>query len=711
LRHTSRNGVVHRDIKPSNIIVTATGRAKLVDLGLAKRDSTEPGNDLTVAGTTLGTFDYISPEQARDPRSVDVRSDLYSLGCTMYHLLTGEPPYPAGTVLQKLLDHQAQDTPDVLSKNRHVPPALSALIRKLMASDPKRRYANPEELLRDLAVIARGLGLRVISSDSATLVPEARLKGLWWEQNFGWMVTAAALVLIVATLQAVPGLWDQLTAWTVRFSAVPAQSETALPQPIETTDSTTSAASTTPAHAPSRAEHPDKPKIVSQAAPSPPVTAENLTSPAESIENTTGRVEAKPTAGATPTDMPTIPEPTTPPASAVSAAKPAEATAPAISIIGSDVSFPTLEQACAEAKDGQVIELRFDGPRSVADRTLRLTNKRLTIRGAQGYRPLLELSDAARSADPSVTRWIAVTGGSLQLVNLDLAARIHASPTGAPWVLFSLERPEQLQLDRVTVTIANPRRRQASVIEFGSAAAASAMVKSGPPPEIQLSKCVVRGAAALITVREAISARFAIEDSLITLDESLLQISGRPSMNAGDVGQIKFDLVHNTIILGGSLIVSRQDENLSDRQLPLFVTAKNNLISVGREIPLVDLSGSGDAMEIRDSFVWSGERNGYDDIRAFWVIRSLQNVNPPLDFHAWRELWGGEASGSWNGPIRWRQSVRQLALQHFLPEQAALEPNPAINPAISGAADGTDLGAPLDELPVPPQPPFERVAP
>src|SRR5690606_6910543 len=80
LRHTSAAGVVHRDIKPSNIIIAPNGRAKLVDLGLARKIASESMGDLTVAGTTLGTFDYISPEQAKDPRSVDVRSDIYSLG-------------------------------------------------------------------------------------------------------------------------------------------------------------------------------------------------------------------------------------------------------------------------------------------------------------------------------------------------------------------------------------------------------------------------------------------------------------------------------------------------------------------------------------------------------------------------------------------------------------------------------------------------------
>lgn len=85
LNHIKACGVVHRDIKPSNIILTLAGRLKIVDLGLARRDTTDSIGDLTVAGTTLGTFDYIAPEQARDPRTADTRSDIYSLGFYCLH--------------------------------------------------------------------------------------------------------------------------------------------------------------------------------------------------------------------------------------------------------------------------------------------------------------------------------------------------------------------------------------------------------------------------------------------------------------------------------------------------------------------------------------------------------------------------------------------------------------------------------------------------
>ena len=97
LAHAAQRNVVHRDIKPSNLLITPSGQAKLIDMGLARlREVDAAAADLTASGVTLGTFDYISPEQARDPRNADVRSDIYSLGCTFFFMLTGRPPFWAG---------------------------------------------------------------------------------------------------------------------------------------------------------------------------------------------------------------------------------------------------------------------------------------------------------------------------------------------------------------------------------------------------------------------------------------------------------------------------------------------------------------------------------------------------------------------------------------------------------------------------------------
>ena len=150
LAHADHRGVVHRDIKPSNLIVTPGGQVKLVDLGLARRYETQGHVDLTQTGVTLGTFDYISPEQARDPRNVDIRSDLYSLGCTIFHMLAGVPPFPGQNVVQKLLQHQEQSPPDLSQFNPKVSPEISAFVTRLMAKSPADRPSSAEICSKEL---------------------------------------------------------------------------------------------------------------------------------------------------------------------------------------------------------------------------------------------------------------------------------------------------------------------------------------------------------------------------------------------------------------------------------------------------------------------------------------------------------------------------------------------------------------------------------
>lgn len=223
LVHAVERGVVHRDIKPSNIIVTPQGRAKLVDMGLARRFERGGDDDgLTQSGMTLGTFDYISPEQARDPRDVDVRSDLYSLGCTLFYMLTASPPFPEGTVLQKLLQHQEEPAPDVRLINPAVPADLSAILLKLMAKDRDRRYQTPEQLVRDLLTLAGALGLRSMSPEGLVWMSAAAPPS--WERHLVWGIPTMAFALVVVAL-----LW-----WGQPLETLPpiAENPDALTNPI-----------------------------------------------------------------------------------------------------------------------------------------------------------------------------------------------------------------------------------------------------------------------------------------------------------------------------------------------------------------------------------------------------------------------------------------------------------------------------------------------
>jgi serine/threonine protein kinase len=151
LQHAFEQGMVHRDIKPQNLMVTAKGQVKILDFGLARlRSESAKGGGLTDAGSFMGTPEYVSPEQATDARTADTRADLYSLGCTLYFLLTGQPPFEEDTAV-KLVLAQIEKEPRPLHELRaDVPAELSAVAACLLAKNPAQRFQTPIELAQAL---------------------------------------------------------------------------------------------------------------------------------------------------------------------------------------------------------------------------------------------------------------------------------------------------------------------------------------------------------------------------------------------------------------------------------------------------------------------------------------------------------------------------------------------------------------------------------
>jgi serine/threonine-protein kinase len=149
LKYASERGLIHRDIKPANLLLSPTGEVKIIDLGLALNAEAEDER-VTRDGTTVGTVDYMAPEQARDSRATSERSDIYSLGCTFYFLLTGGPPFAGGDIADKLRRHCTLPAPDPCESRPTIPKPLGALIRKMMAKRPENRFQNYGELLAAL---------------------------------------------------------------------------------------------------------------------------------------------------------------------------------------------------------------------------------------------------------------------------------------------------------------------------------------------------------------------------------------------------------------------------------------------------------------------------------------------------------------------------------------------------------------------------------
>ncbi len=203
LQHAAERDVVHRDIKPSNVIITPAGKARIVDMGLARLSPMGGDNDLTSSGMTLGTFDYISPEQARDPRAADVRSDLYSLGCTIYYMLAGHPPFAEGTMVQKLLQHQQDDPVAIESVRPDVPRRFGEILRRLMRKDPADRYQRPAELIADLLACADDAGIE-LSVPWPAPAPAAGRRAWSIVDQLPWLVPLAVFGLLVAGLRWLP---------------------------------------------------------------------------------------------------------------------------------------------------------------------------------------------------------------------------------------------------------------------------------------------------------------------------------------------------------------------------------------------------------------------------------------------------------------------------------------------------------------------------
>ncbi len=205
LQHASDKGVIHRDIKPSNLMVTpsplkglkevpkplpattAMGTLKILDLGLARvvgdqQDDEEDDSgdlaELTQAGEFLGTPDYMAPEQAENPRSADTRSDLYSLGATLYYLLAAQPVFAGGSIVQKLRKHLATPAPLVSVLRPEVPAALAQIIDRLLRKKPQDRFQKPAELSEALRAFLQGRAIPLLGGEGVSKLSAAPTKVL-----------------------------------------------------------------------------------------------------------------------------------------------------------------------------------------------------------------------------------------------------------------------------------------------------------------------------------------------------------------------------------------------------------------------------------------------------------------------------------------------------------------------------------------------------
>lgn len=673
LSHIDAAGVVHRDIKPSNIILTDNGRIKVVDLGLARRDSQDSFGDLTVAGTMLGTFDYVAPEQARDPREADIRSDLYSLGCTVYHMLTGQPPYPEGTGMQKLLDHQGKSPPDPRSVALDISPEFSAIVQKMMNTDPGLRYQDPGQLLVDLTSLARRVGLRTVPAEGIIWrrVPVRRVR----ELSGSIFLAGAVLAICVAalTMHFFPG--RNVALEDAQFERWKATANT----PVE------------------------EPRTV----PEPPV--EQPQEPDTAADDTERE------------DAPvTVPQPV-----------PARPEIRLVAPDGTSEPMPSLQQALEGVKSGGEIVLDFDGP--LPDpipclARLRSGDERvITIRAAEGRRPVLEFQgdESDGSGSPTPGRLLSMSSDlKLSFVGIHLKVSVRGDVQTDEWMLFELIGPGQLEIRDCVIDVLNPMRGQkASVVKLTEP---RTEVSDAARTRIQFTNVVVRGGCDLITCAAQTSGDISIEQSAFALDGTMLRNLGS-SYPFGVGGRLLCSMDHVTCLSTEPAFVLEASELLNeaedfDRLIPaLEVTSQScvfdSLVSAG---VLVASQGNTYVSELEDLFIWRGADNLYHAVDTFWRVNSGKEAPRMYTFADWVSRWTPMSDAAESSPQQatadvWQDAAAREALSSadlttigtgaFVLNRSLFFP--ADTATYQFDAGGKLPGADLSSLP-PLQPPSER---
>jgi serine/threonine-protein kinase len=593
LDHAYERGVIHRDIKPSNFLLTRQSDrmvVKLTDLGLAREASNKEFR-VTKAGTTIGTLDYMSPEQARDSAMADIRSDLYSLGCTWYHLLAGNPPFPKGGLGERLHRILHEESADVRQFNPRVSTTMAAVVHRLMAKRPAQRYQTPADLLRDLEALQRGETLLTPRqaleslaeqegippppprSKSRPVRPAPRTASFSTSSSrsdtqtskstdevpipdaeestrpylvYG-IIVATAIIVIAAVVVALSLRRSHRDGPRVELSSNPVVQESKLPQPTIRGTAVLSLPPN-PQKNPEAEKKPDG--DTRNTAPPSKLSWPTLYRPIEPINVAALRQEIDaPWKAATAASGPTV-----------------ELTVGRLTPAPSGKTFRSLASACLSIPTGAtgVIELRdngpfFDVPAAVADRGL-------VIRAAKGYSPILvwdvqrtlderrhstERREAANENAPLI--FLEVRRGNLKLEGIHIAFKWPDAPSSGAAVL-SVEDGD-LSIQDCTLSVAGKPRDGIMLARFTAAPRPVLSPGAGENSEgrrCRFERCYARGAKVSILDLNAPGAQVLFENCLLVgEDMPLLQV------RAVNDRLTRMHAVRSTIICGQTLMELR----------------------------------------------------------------------------------------------------------------------------------------------------------
>lgn len=763
LAHAAEMRIVHRDVKPSNILIDSKGQAKLIDFGLARlTEPSPPEGDLTASGVTLGTFDYISPEQARDPRNADARSDIYSLGCTFFYMLVGRPPFPEGTVLQKLLQHQGDDPPDVCQFRPDLPDEASQVLNRMMAKDPRRRYSDSGHLLEGLLGLADLIGLHPTGPAHTIWLPPKESHISILHRQLPWLAPATVFTCLVVLLhflwssqdeaadlamQAIPPAVAQAAPARIpEPSVTPAGDNSAGTGPAKTegaTSGTSAAAAPSPIPGGEPANAPPKNEVAGPATePSPAaVSTDSGTSksalpglikeefPPSSLgpEPLTARL-ASPTefAGAITAAGPTSGEgalnaATKPPVADSAPESPlavpvAAANAVIVAPNSQDPShFGSLAAALAAEPSATVIELRYNGRQ--IEKPVTLPGRQIAVRSGTGYQPVVVFHPTA--ADPVLCprEMIRVESGTVSFEGIALELDVPRNMPSEAWSLVRLSSSSSLRLRDCSLTIRNStddlKTYHQNVAFFRMVAATAPSVGLAAPPKLvapaklDLANCIVRGEASLVRFGGEMPLAFTWDNGLLATTEPVLLATGSDRAPAADAA-FQVGWTHVTIATGQDLIRLAVDE-FRPHVAPIAVSESACVVSCPAK-PLVHICGSLDPLPLLAKIRWQGRDSLVEAAPARVVIDptgiSSEDELIQLEALAAQET---ESVGlpPTEGRIPWLQSpIPPRAVHAAQPSEFELS---ATDPAVQGAnRDPAALpgfvAARLPSLPVAPEP-------
>lgn len=734
LRHTSAANVVHRDVKPSNIIIAPNGRAKLVDLGLARHQPADQSKDLTVAGTALGTFDYIAPEQAIDARNVDVRSDIYALGCTLYHMLTGEPPYPKGTMFQKVINHHGHTPPSAKDKNPSVSVQLTRVIQKMMASNPDERYSSADALIHDLVQIAESLNLKPTQPDAVVwTTPLFKATNPYWDSSRTWMAVALVLLLLVYLVDRMqPGQFnDQIASngsieTTQNSPNVQNPSKDKIGEVLNNISERTVDSSTTYDESLAGVndvyEEPEtRPsEVKSGTAPvyEPLGTGSSFASiglaTSESVEKTElfwdslseRTAQSTKMAEQTSNGMKDLPE-----SSSVSeevTKVTSQSSVPFLvtsSKAGESVEVATVAEAFHLAADNSVIEIRASGLLPVQESSVQLSNKRVVLRAGEGYDPIIrfDLRNELTLRPLANTAYVfdLGNGATLELYDINIELLVDARTTVDEWTFVQVSPGTEIESRWSSFRMINPDNLPASLIYLPTSEASDISRimperMSGRPSSVLLRDCIVRGEMDGFKQRELHPIGIILEESAFAIGGTLYHVDGsiavETNMTTESNRGTTFTLNHVTAILGENLLSATTGDHGTLEQITLDL--RNSVISLpGAKNAAVTLFGHLDTESLKEKLEWVPQSDvSIIDINGpIYTIESTASIFFEPQPVSPTELPVTLLPPTQQGVFQSEPFELPLLWSVFPVENFLLDNAPE-NPAIKSASDGRDAG-------------------